>query len=183
MTVFFTADLHFKHKNIVQYTNRGVETTTESHDPWLVELWNKQVKRQDTVFVLGDISFSNKQEDLENTVGKLNGNIILISGNHDHEKTTNWIYTIGHVVEQYLEIKIRGTRTCLFHFPIASWHQIGRGSWHLHGHSHGNYRAEGKILDVGIDNAFLLYNTHRLFTEQDIVEYMQARETKSVDHH
>ena len=34
--VWFTSDLHFFHKNIVKFTNRGKETSLEDHAEWLV---------------------------------------------------------------------------------------------------------------------------------------------------
>jgi len=84
----------------------------------------------------------------------------------------------------YEEIKIGDTPTVLFHFPIASWHKVGYGAWHLHGHSHSSYKVEqGKILDVGIDSAYNLYGEHKFFSEEDVINYMSHRQVKTVDHH
>ena len=52
MTKFYTSDLHFFHRNIVKFTNRGEVTTQENHDEWLVNLWNSQVKAGDLVYAL-----------------------------------------------------------------------------------------------------------------------------------
>jgi len=41
----------------------------------------------------------------------------------------------------------------LCHYPLARWDRSHYGSWHLHGHCHGNYHAlDGFIFDVGVDN-------------------------------
>ena len=40
----------------------------------------------------------------------------------------------------------------LSHFPLAVWPRKHYGAVHFHGHSHGTYKAEGRILDVGVDN-------------------------------
>lgn len=185
MAKFFTSDLHHMHKNIVQYTNRSAETSTENHDEWLIEKWNLQVKNSDTVYVLGDISFSHKAEEVLKFFKRLNGSVIVIKGNHDRTEILNELLVSNAISKwyDYKEIKIQDTNTVLFHFPIACWNKQGRSSWHLHGHSHGNYKATGKILDVGLDNAYLMYNTHRLFTEQDISEHMQNCSTEVFDHH
>lgn len=53
----------------------------------------------------------------------------------------------------------------------------------LHAHSHGNYEAEGKILDVGIDSAYNIFGEHRYFRVSDIFNYMKDREIKVNDHH
>jgi hypothetical protein len=45
-----------------------------------------------------------------------------------------------------------GQLVCMFHFPIMHWHKQHYGSWHLHGHLHGNPSGvPGKALDVGWD--------------------------------
>jgi hypothetical protein len=54
----------------------------------------------------------------------------------------------------------------------------------LHGHCHGSFQPKyGKILDVGLDNAYNAYGQHLFFTEDDIVEYMKYRKNEIVDHH
>ena len=40
----------------------------------------------------------------------------------------------------------------MMHYPIYRWNRQQHGSIHLHGHTHGSYQGEEKILDVGIDN-------------------------------
>jgi len=47
------------------------------------------------------------------------------------------------------------------------------GSYHLHGHSHGNYTAEGRILDVGIDAR--PQKDMGLWHWDEIVTYMESR--------
>jgi calcineurin-like phosphoesterase family protein len=54
---------------------------------------------------------------------------------------------------QYKEITVADQRFVLFHFPIHSWHKVGQGSMHLHGHSHGLLPDYGvPRLDVGVDS-------------------------------
>lgn len=57
------------------------------------------------------------------------------------------------------------------------------GSLALHGHCHSSYQGQGKILDVGIDNAYKLYGEHRLFSEQDVIDFMKERPTHIADAH
>lgn len=79
--VFFIADLHFGHENIIGYENRPFESV-EKMDQVLIERWNSVVKEQDVVYVLGDFSFY----DIEKTTNicrKLKGRKILVLGNHD----------------------------------------------------------------------------------------------------
>lgn len=185
MKTWFTSDLHFFHRNIVKFTNRGAETNEDSHNEWLVDLWNSTVSRSDIVYHLGDLSFA---KDVRKTLGildRLNGNIHLIKGNHDHSDNFKKIAQHNRVTTHiYLERKFEEQESIMFHFPIGSWHKQHRGSWHLHGHSHGGYQeGKGKILDVGIDNAYNLYGKHKFFDWEMIKEYMQNREEYIADEH
>jgi len=182
---WYVSDLHIGHKNIVDYTNRSLETTKELHDEWIIEIWNKQVFPGDLVYILGDFSFYTKYEQIAEIVKCMNGQKIIIKGNHDRSSILDRLVTnnLINYWTDYEEVKIKGHDTVLFHFPIASWHKQGYGAWHLHGHSHGSYKAEGKVLDVGIDSAYDLFQEHRLFSEEDIEWIMHHKERKVVDHH
>lgn len=185
---FFTSDLHVSHRNIVKFTDRGVATTQEQHDEWLTELWNSQVKPGDLVYHLGDFSFAKGADSVRSILRRLNGQKIFIKGNHDRTEHLVRMQEEGLIVKwsHYEEIKVADTPTVLFHFPIASWHKQARGSWHLHGHCHGNlkqHHINGKMLDVGLDNAYNIYGEHRLFTEEDIALEMLRKEKYISDDH
>ena len=64
MKVFYIADLHFGHKNIIRYDNRPFKTVEEM-DRALIERWNKAVSKNDTVFILGDISWHDETKTAE----------------------------------------------------------------------------------------------------------------------
>ena len=183
---YFVSDTHFQHKKIVEITNRGVETTQEQHTEWLINLWNKQVTDNDQVYLLGDVSFATKYDQIKEVFQRLNGQIFVVKGNHDRTAMLDKLLD-DHLIQawyQYKEIKIGTTDVCLFHFPISSWNKQGYGSIMLHGHCHGSFTPEkGKILDVGIDSAYNIFGEHRLFSEDDVVEYMNSRKININDHH
>lgn len=136
MTTWFTSDLHFRHKKIVEYTKRGQETTQENHDSWLIDLWNSQVKAGELVWHTGDFCFSRDVDEIEDILRKLNGVKHFIKGNHDDRKILTELKKRNAISwwGDYKEIKLGDIPTCLFHFPIASWHKQHYGSIHLHGH-------------------------------------------------
>lgn len=186
MTTWFTSDLHFHHKRITEFTARGNFTDAEHHTEWLIDLWNTQVKRTDTIWHLGDFSFSSKSNEVQDVVRKLHGNKMLIKGNHCDSKVMKSLVTSGliHSFSDYAEIKIEGNKCVLFHYPITSWNKQGYGSYMLHGHCHGSLQdTGGKILDVGLDSAFGIFDKHKFFSEEDVVQYMLNREVKVNDHH
>lgn len=181
---WWTSDLHFKHRRIVELTNRGQETTAENHEEWLIDLWNSTVDKSDCVIHLGDFCFGKNYEGVD-ILNKLNGHKILIKGNHDNSDAVKKYSKVQTVmsVREYYEHKYENQDVVMFHFPISAWHKQHRGSWHLHGHCHGSFQGEGKILDVGLDNSYNLYGQHKFFDFEMIKEFMSNREVKVADHH
>ena len=185
---WFTSDLHHDHTSITKYTDRYRVTSAEEHNDWLRDIWNAQVMKGDIVYHVGDFSFSDDARKVNEFVNTLNGKIIFIKGNHDRTHVLDALTVCEyHEQHQYLEAKItKEQKAVMFHFPIASWHGQSRGVWHLHGHSHGNLSADvsrGKMLDVGIDNAYNLYGEFTFFDVGMIERYMETREQFIADDH
>lgn len=86
--VFFIADLHLGHENIIKYCDRPFKTVSEMNSV-LIKNWNKTVSSEDKVFVLGDFAFGNKEQIL-NWGHALNGNKTLILGNHDRASISTY---------------------------------------------------------------------------------------------
>lgn len=153
-TTWFTSDSHFGHYNIIKYCNRPF-STTEEMDEYLIDKWNSVVKKGDIVYHLGDFQitgYSKKHQQLvSKTLKKLNGNKILITGNHDSPAVLSapeWskIYRLHH-------INVNGQRIIMCHYPMRSWQFRSHGSWMLYGHVHGNLPGpDGQYTcDVGVD--------------------------------
>ena len=81
MALFFTADLHFGHKNIIKYENRPFNDVDEMREAYIKE-WNETVTNNDCVYILGDFSFLGKTKTKE-ILERLNGTKFIIFGNHD----------------------------------------------------------------------------------------------------
>ena len=79
--VWFIADLHFNHKNIIKYCNRPFMTVEEMNEA-LIKNWNSVVKDEDIVFMLGDFAFASRTNIIEISK-KLNGKKTIVLGNHD----------------------------------------------------------------------------------------------------
>lgn len=180
MTIYFTSDLHHSHKNIVEFTNRSASTSKEQHNEWLIDIWNWQIDKGDTIYHLGDLSFATKYSEISEFVSRLNGRIILLKGNHDREVNLQKLKDDDLIEDwfMYKEIKVPLSsgeiqHIDLFHFPISSWHKQGYGAWHLYGHSHGNHKSIGKSLDVGLDSAYNQYQEHKFFSLMDVENYMK----------
>ena len=54
--IYFTSDLHFGHKNIIQYENRPFNNIEEM-DNKIIKMWNNTLNEEDTIYILGDFSW------------------------------------------------------------------------------------------------------------------------------
>jgi calcineurin-like phosphoesterase family protein len=81
-TIWFIADTHFGHKNIINYENRPFNNIEEM-DEAIISNWNSVVDKEDIIYHLGDFAFSHNKEELKILLERLNGRKVLIMGNHD----------------------------------------------------------------------------------------------------
>lgn len=172
--VWFTADTHFRHKNVLKYCSGRAEAggyaadDIGAHDNWLIDKWNSTIGKQDTVYIIGDVSFAN-QEDSRKIIERLNGRKHLIVGNHDAsaQKLNNYFKLITQ-----MEMKVFKASTYNFleedfnvfmcHYPMVTWPSKHYGCVDVHGHCHGNlddYNDTSTDLrvDVGLDGRLAEY--------------------------
>ena len=81
MKVFFTADCHFDHANIIRYSNRPFKSV-EHMNREIIKRWNSVVSSDDLVYHVGDFAFKG-QSNAKRFEHMLNGSIVHIRGNHD----------------------------------------------------------------------------------------------------
>ena len=53
--IYVTADLHLGHENIIKHCNRPF-SSAEVMDAVLITNWNRMVKPEDDIFILGDFT-------------------------------------------------------------------------------------------------------------------------------
>lgn len=152
MTTWFTSDIHFGHKNILNFCpNTRKYKDTQEMDEALIAKWNSLVAFDDTVYILGDVFF-HKLPHAISILARLNGFKHLILGNHDNVIRDNEELSIMfESISEYKTLTIEGQYVVLFHFPIWEWDRMHRGAYHLYGHVHGKEKIEGRAMDVGID--------------------------------
>jgi len=182
--LWFTGDTHFGHKNIIEYANRPFKDADEM-DEVMINNWNDKVKENDHIFHLGDFALCKPQLTNE-IISKLNGHIHLCFGNHDTSKRRKVFQEAFYDTFEYKEIDVYDHNTAytkriiLCHFPFAIWNKCHKGSWHLHGHSHGNYPASETsfYLDVGVDS-----HGYAPINFEDIKKIMSTKTYVALDHH
>jgi len=176
--IYFTSDLHFGHKNVIQHCNRPF-SSVEEMDAKLIENWNKRVtsKDKDKVYVLGDFSFKEPSQ----YFNKLNGEKFLVYGNHD-EKALSKLKKLFSWVKPYYDLKVQYNNErkhiILFHYSIRNWNRRHYNSWHLFGHSHGSLETTDCSIDVGVD-----CHNFAPISLDEVGAIMKTRKSESVDHH
>ena len=197
--IFITSDCHFSHKNLVRgvtnwRTQDGEIPIESTRDFETIDMMNQQlvdnintlVGQDDTLIMLGDVSFGGF-ENIEIFLDRLVcQNIHLILGNHDMHIQNNRgnIQSRFLSVQHYLEVNINDRNFVLCHYPLQSWHGLNKGVIQLHGHTHlGNNKkfGKGKKMDVGVDG-----NDLKPYSIDEIIKIMDKRTIFSDmdgDHH
>lgn len=160
--IWFTADTHFCHDNIVKFSHRPFRDAAEMNE-MLIRRWNETVPEDGIVFHLGDFCQGNSS-DWNNIMSQLHGKIYLILGNHDVKNMRPGYAQRFEQVAEQMTISVGGQSIILNHNPFLCYGGSYRDVWQLFGHVHsGPLSTTGldlprlKMLfplqyDVGVDN-------------------------------
>ena len=141
--LFFTADEHYGHKNIIKYCNRPFKTTEEMDDE-IIKRHNEVVNNDDVVVHGGDFTLKGSNQAKE-YISKLKGKHIFLMGSHD-----KWLLDTDY---KYIWRKrIDNQLIVVCHYAFRVWEQSHYNSWNLFGHSHSKLESQGKQHDIGVDN-------------------------------
>lgn len=163
--IYFSSDLHFCHQRAFLYEPRGF-SSIEEHDETIIENWNKIVKPEDTVYLLGDIVLNDNKSGIEK-LNQLNGAIYYIRGNHCsnarcvlYKEQTNMIPLCGDFFTSWASLeKIKGYNLYLSHYPtytsyIENMAPLKQHVLNLHGHTHSKdkfYQDIPFMYNVALD--------------------------------
>ena len=133
--VFIISDTHFGHAGVCRFLREDGVTklrpwdNTDEMDEALVKAWNDTVRPNDKVYHLGDVVINRKAL---STLYRLNGDKILIKGNHD-------IFRLEEYTPFFRDIRASHVMDGMIftHIPI---HKDGlyRFGTNIHGHLHAN---------------------------------------------
>lgn len=141
MNRYYISDTHFNHSNILLFDNRPFFNVKEMEET-IVQNWNKRVKKDDIVYILGDFCWSLEDEWIR-ILNRLNGRKMLVLGNHDIRNMSNRLKKMFIQVADYKEVKDGGRRIILSHYPILFYRSSYNDNvWHFHGHTHNNTKEE-----------------------------------------
>lgn len=172
--IFITSDLHFGHTNILNFEDRcnilGIPNNIEEHDTELIEIWNNTVNKNDLVFILGDFSFHKVDKTME-ILKKLNGDKILIEGNHDciYLQNKKFDKSLYKEIVSYKEIKYNNVNICLMHYPIMCFkHQDKQDNPYIHlfGHIH----SKEMLIPIHSYNVGIDVNNYKILRLDEAIE-------------
>ena len=182
--IYFIADLHLGHKNIIELCNRPF-SSIEEMDEAIISNWNKKVKKNDTVYIIGDLMW--KALDPKMYLDRLNGKKILVIGNHD----SNWMCKcdVDLYFEKYSNMIIESLNChtiTMCHYPMLEWKNSRKeGSsklgYLIYGHIHNktdemyNFLFEKEnALNAGVD-----INNFEPVTFEELIENNRIFREKS----
>jgi calcineurin-like phosphoesterase family protein len=171
---YFTSDHHFGHTNMIGFADRPYTSEREMNND-MIDKWNETIGHFDVVYHLGDLTLG-EESDAAYYFRKLNGRIKILACHRHHDRRwlpasfgpSCFISKTGFPVEilppmvvlDYSQYSAEGDEgqysrgVVLSHYPLAVWDRKHYGAYHLHGHSHGNYRPANPLelsMDVGVD--------------------------------
>ena len=133
--IFYISDLHIGHANCLAFDNRPFKDVEEMNSE-IIKRWNSVVTNEDIVCILGDFHWGKEPEWIP-ILEQLNGQKILIQGNHDITPQKSRRYFAD--VKEYKVIDDNGRKVVLSHYPIPCYRNHFYGWYHLYGHVHTSF--------------------------------------------
>jgi calcineurin-like phosphoesterase family protein len=183
LKLFFCSDLHYGHDKDFLFKPRGF-ADREEHMRFLRN-GLAALPPDALVINLGDFCLTCDEKSFREFLFVNQVRWVYLNGNHNaivnqwraNPPADNLVGFAG----DYLEITADKQMIVCFHYPMKSWNSQSRGAWHFHGHVHGAYPEsspftvnDGKILDVGVENA-IKYNGTPFFSFADVCKIMNAK--------
>ena len=147
--VWLWSDLHFGHKNIIEFSNRPFNNI-EHMNECLVENFNDYVKPNDVSIWVGDVAFGS-DEFANELLNQCNGYKILIIGNHDFnkKKVRNLNFDEMHLLQH---IETEGVDLVLTHYPMDN---LPLPYINIHGHLHaGGNTSRDTLQHINVNCEF-----------------------------
>ena len=159
---YYIADLHFFHGALNDKMDRRGFASVEEMNEYMKEKWNKKVRKNDDVVIIGDLSWGNVQE-TNALLQRLKGKLYLVCGNHDrfvNNKEMNpdrfkWI-------KHYAELSDNRRKVVLCHYPIMCYN--------------GQYRVDEK----GEPKTYMLYGHVHDTQDERLIEQFQEITRKTM---
>ena len=132
----YISDWHYGHANVIGFDNRPFVNVEQMNEE-LIRRWNNAVSDGDLVYILGDMFWCAPKQATP-IMERLNGQKILVKGNHDrwHDSKFDKLFV---KIDEYIETEDNGRKVVLCHYPIPCFKNHFYGWIHLYGHVHNSF--------------------------------------------
>lgn len=167
--IFLVSDTHFGHAGVCKFlrddgTKLRPWDNPEDMDEEMVKRWNETVRPKDKVYHLGDVVINRKAL---KTLSRLNGEKVLIKGNHD-------IFKLEEYTEHFKDV--RGYHVLngmiLSHIPIHE-ESLARFGTNIHGHLHYNRVKKNEVIDPRYHCVCVEHTDYRPILFEDVIKKIQ----------
>jgi len=151
---YITSDLHLYHENIRNWCSESrPQDSVEEMNEAIIDNWNATVKKNDNVWVLGDVILGsqNINEDVK-ILSRLNGNLKLVLGNHDSASKIKLFYDYFSTIVGYKEFGHKNGIICS-HYPVHPNQLENRYKLNIHGHMHNHSIPDNRYMNACLDYA------------------------------
>lgn len=162
---YYIADCHFFSQILNTKMDQRGFADAEEMNAYMIGKWNKKVRPNDEVVILGDFS-EEKAEKTNALLQKLHGRLYLIRGNHDRYVDSSGFQSNRFVwIRPYAEMRDRKRKVVLCHYPVFCYN--------------GQYEQDEK----GDARAYMLYgHVHNSIDEQLVRRFQEeTRKTKRLN--
>lgn len=174
---YVTSDTHFFHASLLglsEFAPRPFLSVAEMNQT-IIDHWNQRVAETDTVYHLGDIALyftkpaKRSNEAVFDILKQLNGNLVLIKGNHDSRDLFKYLNQHNFELNGQPKfefhdvgvlIKYDHRQYYMTHYPMMLG--IAPQIINLHGHIHHYAMPAKENINVGVDTPEVDYLDHQL---------------------
>lgn len=163
--IYLSSDLHFNHDREFIWGARGFSSVNEMNEA-IIERFNSVVSSEDTVYLLGDICLGGGTKEVleenKKLIERLNGELIILRGNHDSNSRVEMYKTCKNVIsagEWATMIDYRKYHFYMSHFPTLTTNlekeSLHQCTCNLFGHTHQKNNFNMGIpsyYHVGVDS-------------------------------
>lgn len=162
---FIFSDTHFGHHNICGpegfVESRRVFKEVGEMNQTIIRNFNKAVGSRDRTYHLGDVAMNMIPAEVFDVLKELNGQIVIIKGNHDNSNFLKYILRNNFKIEEDVDkfivhevgtiVKANKKVYYLTHYPLG----LGENRKNMRnfcGHIHDVVAREKNVLNVAIDS-------------------------------
>lgn len=180
--VWFISDLHFDHKNILEYSDRPFESVPDMNES-IIRNIQKTVKSGDVLIVVGDVSLGAKKTALREYISRIKETgctLINVRGNHDYKNSEMMNLGFDFACDK-LEMEITKEQVLVMHYPyrqavvkylyFALMHKLFPKKFWKERHYWDKVAYKEKYLIHGHTHASVLQNEFQFNVSAEAVSY------------